>query len=278
MIPPTKALSFLQGLTQAQAETAEGLKAKAELKKSLTTVKKIADQPGVKKSLREELNKLESNLLKVASMEKDLLSKEDMDTRDLKFQISDLKTKLALTGAQGLKPSLDKISYLLGELTARVETYTRIKTDREVRMEELEKKIKENMDKNFSELIKMEKTLADLEERYEDLKKTEKTSEETLQRIEDKMAELRGKLIEKREEIVENKKQEIVLRQTQLPGKPIPPPKLFYPEEEKIRHEMFFPKEMPEAPKFTPEEFTLPPEFTPERKGFVGWLKGLFGR
>ena len=199
-----------------------------------------------------------------------------MDIRDLKFQISDLKTKLALTGAQGLKPSLDKIAFLLGELTSRIDTYVKIKTDREQRIEELEKKIKERMDVNYKELMQMEKTLNSLEDKYEKISKKETSEDAKLKVIEERITELRNKLVEKREEIVEKKKMELMKVKSQLPAKPIPPPKLMFPEEEKIKHKLMFP-EAPPPPKPRKEPDFLPPEF-PRKKGFMSWLKGLFGK
>ncbi|MCK4589385.1 MAG: hypothetical protein KAT77_03015 [Nanoarchaeota archaeon] len=282
-------------MAKAQTKTEQSYKTKADLKKNLKQVKKLAQQPGVKNSLREELARLEDNILKVAAMEKQILSKEDMDIRDLKFQIRDLKTRLALTGAEGLKPSLDRITYLLGELTARIDTYTKIKTDREVRMEELEKKIKAKMDENFKEIIQIEKTLANLEKRYANIKKTGDANKATLQKIEEKISDLRNKLIEKRGEIVHKKMAEVNQREVDkierklgqfgqlpvkspphLPARPIPPPKFMNLPEPEVKHKMMFPS-APPPPTFKKEPDFLPPPL-PKKKGFMGWLKRLFGK
>lgn len=288
MISP-KTLSFVEGLAKAQEKSEQGLKSKAELQKNLQQIKKMADQPGVKNSLREELAKLEDNVMRVAAMEKQILNKEDMDIRDLKFQIRDLKTKLALTGAEGLKPSLDRITYLLGELTARIDTYTQIKTDREKRIEELETKIKQRMEENFKEINQIEKTLESLEKRYEEIKSTGDANQVTLNKIEEKISELRNKLIEKKHEVVQKKltqaKEEKRVgmfgqlpekSSSHLPARPIPPPKFMNFPEPEIKHKMIFP-DIPSPQKFRKEPDFLPPPM-PRKKGVMGWLKGLFGK
>jgi len=284
-LPSTKAMSFVKGMAKSRSENEAGKKAKIELKKSLEEVKKKAAEPGVKKSLRDELENLEENVIKVASMEKQLLNKEDRDIKDLKFQIRDLKTKLSLTGAEGLKPSLDRIGFLLSELTSRFETFTKIKTEREQRMQELEEKIKKNMDKNFAELMQMEKTLAELEKKYEEIRKSEKSEDQRLRLIAEKISELRKKLIEKRSGIVEKKKTEMskpappekIRKKPGLTKKPIPPPKMITPPPQPVKHKMLFPPPSPGVPKKEPE-FKMPPEPKPEKKGIIGWIKGLFGR
>ena len=292
MISP-KTLSFVEGMAKAQERAEQGHESKTELQKNLEQIKKMAQQPGTKNSLREELAKLEDNVMKVAAMEKQILNKEDMDIRDLKFQIRDLKTKLALTGAEGIKPSLDKITYLLGELTARIDTYTQIKTDREKRMEELEIKIKQKMEENFKEIIEIEKTLESLEKRYEEIKNTGDANKATLTKIEEKILELRNRLIEKRHEVVQKKmtqsrEEDLIKKQlgmfgqlpakspSHLPARPIPPPKFMNFPEPEIKHKMMFP-DIPPPPKYRKEpDFLPPPEF--RKKGLFNWLKGLFGK
>ncbi|MBW2963462.1 hypothetical protein KY306_01670 [Candidatus Woesearchaeota archaeon] len=276
MMPSMKAMSFVKGLSKAQAETEHGAQTKKELEKSLTKVKSLAGQPGVKRSLKEELEKLEDHILKVASMEKQILNKEDMDIKDLKFQIGDLKTKLALTGAEGLKQSLDKIGFLLAELNSQVRTYSNIQTDREKRVEELEKKIKEGMETHFREITEMEKTLARLEDKYEEIRKTEKSEDEKLKLIADRINELRERLIEKRAEIVEKKKHELMVQKSQLPARPIPEPRMMFPKEEPVKHKMMF-GSAPPVPK-KENEFYMPPEPKKEKRGIIGWFKDLFGR
>ncbi len=275
MMPSMKAIIFVKGLSKAQVVTEQSKQTKKELEKSLGKVKTLAAQPGIKKTLREELDKLEDHILKVAAMEKQILDKEDMGIKDLKFQIGDLKTKLALAGAEGLKQSLDRIGFLLGELNSQVKTYSDIQTDREKRMEELEKKIKASMETHFKELIEMEKTLARLEDKYEEIRKTEKTEDEKLELIADRINELRERLIEKRAEIVEKKKHELMVRKSELPARPIPEPKMFFPKEEPIKHKMMFPAAPPSKGK---DEFYMPPMPKPEKRGIIGWLKDLFGR
>jgi chromosome segregation ATPase len=296
MIPSMKATSFMKGLAKAQADVESGKKVKTQLKRRLTQVKKLAAQPGAKKGLRQELERLENSVMQVAAMEKQILNKEDMDIRDLKFQINDLKAKLSLTGAEGLKQSLDRITFLLGELSSRMETYTNIQTEREKRMEALEKKIKEKMDVHFKELVQMEKSLEGLEQRYEEIKKTEKASATTLKKIEEKISELREKLIEKRGEIVRKKMMQKTIKapdfdemdsklddyeehlpmkfKEHLPAKPIPPPKLVFPKEAPVKHKMMFPR-MPEPPRPKKEPDFIPPP-RPKKKGFFGWLKKIF--
>ena len=120
---------------------------------------------------------------------------EDKDIKGLKSQIAELKTRLALMGTGHLRLSLEKISYLLAELTSRMDTYVNIKTEHEKRFAELEEKINQKLQTNLKEIFNLEKNIVNLEKRYEEIKQSGKTNQEHLQRIEDRINELREKLI-----------------------------------------------------------------------------------
>jgi len=131
--------------------------------------------------------------------------------------------------------------------------------------------------------MKIEDILARLESKYESLKKSGGADKETLKRTEHKIAGLKEKVIEKRSEIVEKKKNEMITVKPHLPAvetefnRPISSPKMFGGEKP-VQHKMMFPK-IPEY-KSTGKgpDFKMPPMPKPEKKGFFGWVKGLFGK
>ncbi|MFC1800860.1 hypothetical protein ACFLZB_00135 [Nanoarchaeota archaeon] len=290
-VNPSKTVRFAQLLAEASEKRDAGQSNRDDLNKQLAKVKKMAALPGVKRTFRQELEKLEDMVLQVASLETEILKKEDKDIRDLKNQISSLKSHLSLTKTDDLKPKIERINFLIAELSSRINTFINIKTDRERRMEELEIKIKEKMEENFEEITKLEKQVASLEQKYESLKSSGKHSEEQLDKISNRLAELREKLITKRIEVVEKKKQE--LRTMGPSPKPVPPPQMFHPQSGPVKHKMIFP-EAPEPPRGMqpprelqrpmmfpkmPEknlEFKeLPPPPPKKKKGMVAWLKRL---
>ncbi len=184
-------------------------------------------------------------------------------------QLRDLRLKLSVTDSGELQRRLDRILFLLSELSARFETYTSIKVDREQKVKEIERKIKESVSQDLEEISEVEERVADLEERYRILKqKKKKVDKKQLQMLANKISFLRQKLADKRIEIAEKRKEDMARSFAGLPSrmqqrpqqpqkpqqfeeeryttKPIPRPRLVFPQQiQKPLHKIMFPEAQP---------------------------------
>ena len=184
----TKALRLVKYLAQAskQEKKEEHHELVKQVKKVKTLAKKTQTQP-----LQEELVKLESQISQVLKLEKNLLRREQTDVTSLNNQLNDLRLRLSVSESGPLRQRLDRILFLLGELTSRIDSYATMKEARQKRIEEIEKKVKESVERNFKEIITIEKSISSLDTRYSELKQNRDIDQKHLKRIESKLKELR---------------------------------------------------------------------------------------
>jgi chromosome segregation ATPase len=244
--------------------------------------------------LQEGLLHLENQLQTVLDLENQLLKKDSADASSLHRELAELKQQLKLSGSGELHKRLSRIEFLMGELNSHVDAYTKVKEDRQRRMEELEVRIKSSVERNFKEIITIEKSIAALEGKYNELKDDGKADKQILMSIDDKLHELRQKIVDKKIEIVEKRKSEA----TKMVGFPVstPPAKLSsiirVPEPDdvmkdkgEVKHRMMFPppissEDVPEFPlkhdlnAGSSGRALSPPIPPPKKKGFFSWLWG----
>ena len=148
--------------------------------------------------LNEACTMLEQQLTRILRLEQTLLRKERIDTVSLQRQIHELREQLALSGSDELRRRLGRIEFLIGELGARVDTYVGMKERHDRRVEELEQRIKSNIDRNFQEILAVEKSIAALEKRAGELRQERDVDQSYLRTIDQRLDELRQRLFAKK--------------------------------------------------------------------------------
>lgn len=298
----SKAVHLVRHLAHATRAQSAHTQNKEELIGQVQKVKFLVKEPRVRKDvLYDELARLETQVGLVLNLEKHLIRKETGDINDLKNQLRDMRLRQSLTESGELPKRLDRILFLISELAARVDSYASVKENREKRMEELEGKIKESVERNFKELITLEKSITALERRYEELKQNRDVDQKHLRHIERRLKELRQKLLEKKGEIAEKRKEEFEKKlwgmplkpEEELPApkpvsalsftpKPIPPPVVvesevpeeqetpLTPEKPEPRHKMLFPEFAPSMGEEKKPSFPLFKEEKPVGERFAG--------
>lgn len=319
---PARVKRFVRHVVRAAKKQEEKKRAKEALKRQVRKVKKISVTKGIKKELIEkELKKLEDYLKEVLEKEGKLIVASKRDTevteylkeeikrlenkvgelrqRDIELiemlrdQIKGLEQELRITEhgreeeTSVNKLEIENISKAVVELRERIKQFVVSRTERERRIAELEKRIKEKVGKNYAEILKLEKQLRAMEEKYELVRKEGVYDKSILQEIGDKIKQLRQRLIMKKAGVGAEEakfvpkikiKKPPLFRKRVIPGK-----KLF------VRHEMKIEpiKEQPEE-KLKPGKLPpLPPlprrlealrklEEVKPKPGFVERIKGLF--
>lgn len=169
----------------------------------LSQVKRLRTLVGksTKEKLHDELKKLEGGLQEVLGLERSLLQKESRDVAALQQELQDMKLRFALGGE--LQKRLDKVLFLLSELSARADTFASVKEEQKQRMAEFESRIQGSMERNYNELLTIEKSVAALEQKYAELRDTSGMSARHVRHIEARLNRLRQQLFEKKVEIAE---------------------------------------------------------------------------
>ena len=85
------------------------------------------------------------------------------------------------------KYEINQLQDVVVDLRERINQFIALKNEREKRIEELERKIKEKVGKNYNELIKLEKLLNSMEEKYKTVKEKGGHDKGLLQNLEDKI-------------------------------------------------------------------------------------------
>ncbi len=212
--------------------------------------------------LNEACTMLEQQLTRILRLEQTLLRKERIDTVSLQRQIHELREQLALSGSDELRRRLGRIEFLIGELGARVDTYVSMKERHDRRVEELEQRIKSNIDRNFQEILAVEKSIAALEKRAGELRQERDVDQNYLRTIDQRLDELRQRLFAKKLALAgkrggsavpaaEKQKPEAE-ESAAFPGTPLPPPAALPSSEQ---HRMLFPPPMQQTKG--PVEFPL---------------------
>lgn len=172
--------------------------------------------------------------------------KEDYITI-LKNRINGLEQELRISEKarqEEININKQRIEELYSELNHLRQRVYGVKTARQKRVEELERKIKEKADVGIQRIIRMERQLKEMEERYEKLKQSKKYSPSNLEVIKRAIESLKQK--------IEAKKKEMIPAEEFLPPSGIrhtmkfemPAPKKGIPAEE-IKPELPSIKEMP---------------------------------
>lgn len=222
-----KTKQLLKSLAKAGQQMQQTQSKHESVVAQLEKVKELSQQKAVpKRQLSEELEVLSQMLGGISDMQGQLLRKEDEQAAEVKRELRELKLKLSLVQSGDLSRKLDRIGFLITELTTRVNNYVDIKTDRERRVEELERKIKEQVSVNYRELQKLEQSVEALQEKYNELRESGKYSREHLSAVEKKLDELRLSVLKKKEQIIARRQEELMLpRVESVQKKLLPAPK-----------------------------------------------------
>ncbi len=202
-ISKLRSKSFLKGLKGKNPEDDQKI-----VKEHISNIKRVA-KSGDNEELDMHIKELEHYVKRLLNVQKNMMSKESNDFIKLKEQMKDLRARLKLTSLTTPK-QLDKIEFLLGEMSSQLSTYNKVQNRREQKMLELERKVNESIAKNYSEILIVEKQIKGLENKYDKLKESSDIDSKTLKRLENKINDLKARLIDKKAEIVERKQQEMM--------------------------------------------------------------------
>ncbi len=196
-------VSLIKSLARASAQSTP---AHEELIAQIQKLKSLAEKQNSKHVIHTELHKLEGQLRQVAKNQGRMLRKETDDMAALRVQLDEMKTGSGVELAQ----RLDRVMFLLSELNARVDTHASIREEQKKRMDELDQKITDNLEKNFKEIVQLEKSIAALDSKHADLKASEQFDQKHLKHIESRIRRLRGDLFEKKVELAEKRKDALI--------------------------------------------------------------------
>src|SRR3989344_463503 len=265
------ALELVRALSRAsQPVNAEH---KSQLFNRGQRLQNIADKPpgsDTRDELKSEIAQLEEHLARVLRMEEELL-RRTKETDALRKQMRHMRLA-SDSGELGKK--LEKIQFLLGELTARLDSFARMKEHSEQRVHAIDKKIKQAAQPRRELEISLDK----LEKKYDRVKK-KGVSAERLQPIHERIQRLRDGL-ENREERIMPVRVERTTSSDGFIGRAAPPAR-FVTDKPPVKHEMLFQEnaslqdeiELSNEPIVKIESFMSPP---PQRK--KSFVRKMFGR
>jgi hypothetical protein len=228
-------------------------------------------------SLKQDIHRIESRI-------SELSEKDARVITALVSEIKSLESALAQTEQKRLKESvmskteIGTINQSMSDLRDKIKQFMTAREEREKRVEEIERKIKHRVDKNFEEIVSIELLLTEMEKRLEDMKG--KYSKGIVQQFEEKISWLKQKLVmrkagigaEEEKFMLAGKKPDVIMRPPTIPTGPV----------KFIRHDMMIKPieehkrklaEMPSAPEI-PED--IAEELKKEHVEKLGRLKALF--
>ena len=176
-IAPRRLKRFVRHLSVITKRHQDREKARVEMREQMERLKKFSTK---KKEMDEELRELDSKVSEVLEREKDLLSMEKAGSSSS----GDLMRK-TIENRQMINEMKDSLS----QIKDRLETYIDVKTERQRKINHLEKKIRSKV-KVKNDLSSFKKRLASLEELYERLKR----EGEDVSRVEDRIKDLKLRL------------------------------------------------------------------------------------
>ncbi|MFC1697190.1 hypothetical protein ACFL1H_02570 [Nanoarchaeota archaeon] len=310
-----KVKKFLKGLDKVKKKKSKSDKSKKKLATQIDKIKKVTSKKKVSKiSVDKELIKLEGLISDVIEKEKSILTTENMRTqlaKNVRNRVTELTKKIddieemRNEEYQDSKQSVRKLQSTVNQLSTKFDAYTKAKNERDKRMMELEEKIKDKVDDNLQEVLKVEEQIRKLEKIYIKLKAEGETPPEQMEQIGKKISTLKQDAHEKRVAAIvgekPKKKEELLLdeKPTFKPERALPKlPKLpelpkFLKKEEKHKEKVKEKKKdkLPELPPLPPlppkdsimEKEELPPApkpitpmYTEKKVGIVDWFKNLF--
>ena len=229
---PVRVKKFVKHVILAAKKQHEREQAKQNLAKQLEKVKTATTKKANKTEIEKELKKLEKKLNDVLQKEGKIISEEkkdrvmdqslkgeirnlevkikqlsDKDTQVIEMlvnQIKGLEHELRITEGARHKEATDnkfeinQLSRAIVDMRERLKQSIEQKQERDKRIEEIEKKIKEKVGKNYNEIVKLEKQLLAMEDRYELAKKEGKYDKSILEEIEDRIKIVKQRLIMRR--------------------------------------------------------------------------------
>ncbi len=252
----SQALVLMKHLAEAAQNRQASSDGKGQILEQIQKVKFLARASSPQKEkLKEELERLEQQLVHMLSPGSQLIKKEAGEFIPLKDELQQLRMRLALSSSSDLQKSLNRILFLIGDLGARMESYMTIKDERERRIEKIEKKIREQIDCNFEEIFRIEESISGMEERYSEIKKDTKIDKKRLSDIEAQISELRKKLMEKRTKLLGEQEEEGANNNDPYPQNAQPVQaqrKITFPQKKSssqenggITHHILFPENLP---------------------------------
>ena len=219
---------FVKHVIRAAKKQEEKKKAEQALAKQIEKVKKVAIKKVKKSDSDKELKKFEKKLadflikegrLKAEEGEKGVISKathveldrlnqkvKNLSAKDayviemLAGKIKELEDELKITEQARQKEEsenkfdIEQLSQAILDQRERLKKFIESKNERDKRMEEIEKKIKEKVGKNYDEIVKLEKQLQEMEAMYGLIKEKGVSDKE----IEDRIKLIKQRLIMKR--------------------------------------------------------------------------------
>lgn len=220
----------------------------------LVTAKKETEAT---QGVKSELSKVEERLNEISKRDEEVIETLRSKIRELEQELRGSERVRTMQTMEN-KQRLTGISSMIIDLRSRLTEMLRIKTSHDKRVEELEKKIKHKVSRNFQEMVKLEQHLNAMEEKYELMKKEGRYDKTMLEEVEDKIAELRKRLFLKKagieppeEKVPVPKVKKIFFKKVKTKQEPI------------IRHEL---KMETSAEKPEKMEFGEIPSLPPEHK------------
>lgn len=217
-----EAKRLIKHMILAAERQKNSFKQKYDLNSQIERVK--AAQPS-KPKIRKELEILESKIDEVIEKEGKIMFASQMENtvsldlkkeiQRLESQINDLKEKdTDVIGSLKDEISLIKQSYqyersinrlelentskAIIELRERIKKFVESREERDKKMDEIERKIKDRVGKNYGEILRIEKLIKDMEQRYDLIRKQGKYDRSILEEVEEKIRTLKQRLIMKK--------------------------------------------------------------------------------
>lgn len=186
---------FMKHLRKASHKLQEKEKARDELKKKVSRLRKLSSKKNTKKETVEKaIEDMELCMMEVIEKEKKILHNSEENSKfnkNIQKKIDDLEEDVGNVSHYeyySFKSLRDKISSLeeeighfkrykgdveefkkkIDELKEKIDGYDAAKRERDKRVMELEKKIKSKVKGNFNEILKIEEQIKNIEKRYEE--------------------------------------------------------------------------------------------------------------
>src|SRR3989344_4521208 len=142
-------LQVVRALAQAQPQH-------KELFSRVQKLKAAADQPHVETETRDEVTQLELHLDRVLKMEEELLKHQKVDIKkQIEHHLKTDKNELA--------KKIDRIEFMLADMSAKLHAVTRARSHHETRKKQLDKKVQQVVTKNEN----IQEKIDDLERKVE---------------------------------------------------------------------------------------------------------------
>lgn len=191
---PIKVKRFVRHILIASKKLNSLNEARNNLKTKLNDMRNLSNKPAkvMKVELDSHIDELISRVNFLIESEKKIvrLSKQNSISNNNEFQEKISTLQKEIDSLRNENQKINTLSETIKELESKLENYENLKSERDKRLEELESKIKDRVDKSDLEILSIEETLKSLSNRYSELADSGKHSEDDLSNIKSRIEDL----------------------------------------------------------------------------------------